>query len=497
MAEPSWIAVDLGAESGRVMTGRFDGRTVNLEEQHRFANRPVGLGGRLHWNALELWREIQEGVSRAVQAEKTPPLSLGVDTWGVDFALLSPAGGLVGMPVHYRDPRTSGMLAAATSRVSKSEIFESTGIQFMEINTLYQLLALSRTEPELLSSSARLLLMPDFFHWALCGSTAVEFTNATTTQCFDPTARTWATSLLERLQIPHHMLGEVVSPGTRLGELRPELAEQLGIARIPVVAPPTHDTAAAVVAVPTAHTGTARWAYLSSGTWSLMGVEVNEACLTARALKLNLTSEGGVDGTYRLLKNIMGLWLVQQCRRSFLKRGRDLDYAELTQLAGASEPFRSLVDPDDSRFLNPSDMPEAMLTFCRETGQPLPESEGQFVRCALESLALKYRQVLGWLEETTGTPVEVIHIVGGGSGSSLLNQFTASACNRTVIAGPVEATALGNVLVQARTSGELDSLADIRQVVRNSCELQVFEPQDTDAWAQAVGRFAALQQRRL
>jgi rhamnulokinase len=317
----------------------------------------------------------------------------------------------------------------------------------------------------------------------------VEFTNATTTQCVDASTRTWAWELLRAFELPVNAFGQTVLPGTKLGALRASVAERLGLPRIDVVAPATHDTGSAVAAVPTQRTGTANWAYISSGTWSLMGLELAQPVLTERALALNVTNEGGVDGTWRLLKNIMGLWLVQQCRASFERRGEPLDYDELTRLAAEAPPMRTLVDPDAPEFLAPDDMPRAMEQWCQARGLPAPNGAGQFVRCALESLALKYRMVLEWLEELSGSRVEVIHVVGGGCRNRLLNQFTANACRREVLAGPVEATALGNVLVQARAAGDLATLAEMRDVVRNSTELTRFEPCDREAWNEAYARF--------
>lgn len=489
MSKQSYLGVDLGAESGRVIAGVYNGETVTLEELHRFSNGPVNLGGTLRWDVLRLWAEIQTGLSKAADQLGDSISSVGVDTWGVDYVLMSKNDEILGQPYHYRDARTQGMLAAALSRISRQEIFSETGLQFMEINTLYQLLAMQKTNSELLSQADKLLLIPDFLHWCLCGSRVVEFTNATTTQCLHPTKRDWAFDMLRKLELPTEMFPEVISPGTKLGQLRVDVSERTGLKRIDVVAPATHDTAAAVAAIPTENTGSANWAYISSGTWSLMGVEVNDAILTERALELNVTNEGGIDGTYRLLKNIMGLWLVQECRRSFQRKGKEWTYTELINVARSAEPFRSLVNPDDSRFLSPKEMPQAIQDVCRVHGEPIPENEGQLVRCALESLALKYRQVLTWLEELTGERVEVIHIVGGGTRNELLNQFTANACGRPVVTGPVEATVLGNVLIQARAAGELASLAEIRDVVRASSEMKRYEPTDGSAWQSAYDRF--------
>jgi rhamnulokinase len=412
----------------------------------------------------------------------------------VDFVLLSKTGELLGQPFHYRDARTRGMMEQAFRRVPRAEIFAATGLQFMELNTLYQLLALQRDSPEMLSAAHTFLTMPDFLNWCLSGARVCEFTNATTTQCLNPASRGWAGDLLGKFDLPADIFPEIVPPGTHIGTLRGDVAERTGLSAS-VIAPATHDTGSAVAAVPAAGSGKTNWAYLSSGTWSLMGVELPRASLSPRTLELNLTNEGGVNFTYRLLKNISGLWLVQQCRRAFEARGHTCDYAELVRLAAETPPLRSFVDPDDARFLNPPDMTEAIRSFCRETGQPVPDTEGALVRCALESLALKYQATLSSLEELAGNRIEVIHIVGGGSQNHLLNQFAANACNRPVLAGPVEATVLGNVLVQARASAGEINLAELRGIVRDSFEILPFEPEPktADAWAAARERFGRLQ----
>ena len=487
----TYLAVDLGAESGRVIAGQFDGRLVQLNEIYRFANGPVSINASLRWDVLGLWREICHGLRLAAtqQAEIT---SVGVDTWGVDYVLLDKAKELLGLPYNYRDVRTRGGMNSATAHVSRETIFAETGLQFMEINTLYQLIAHQRHDPDLLNLADRFLLMPDFFHWCLSGSQVVEFTNATTTQLVHPQRREWSDHLIQAFGLPRDMFSEIVPPGTNLGTLRTELAEATGLGKLRVIAPATHDTASAVAAVPTDQTGTPNWAYISSGTWSLIGVEVNDAVLGEAALRANVTNEGGVDGTYRLLKNVMGLWLVQGLRRSFEQAGQSRDYAELARLASEAEPFAAFIDPDDLRFLSPGDMREAIQGYCRETDQTIPESPGALVRCALESLALKYAVVLKQLENLTGVPIEVIHVVGGGGKNALLNEFTANACGRPVVAGPVEATALGNVLIQARAAGEIGSLSEIRSVVRESSELTRFEPGDGAAWKDAARKFAEL-----
>jgi rhamnulokinase len=492
MAEQCYLAIDLGAESGRVVAGLFDGTRVRLEEIHRFSNGAVPVADSLRWDVLRLWSEILSGLSKAAQSIGKSAVSVGVDTWGVDYVLLSRAGEMLGQPYHYRDPRAAGVMERCFSRVSRKDIFAATGVQFMPINTLYQLIAMREASPQLIAQAERFLMMPDLFHWLLCGSQVVEFTNATTSQCLDATSRDWARDMLGKFEIPTHMFPEIVRPGTLLGKLRANVADRCRISRLSVVAPATHDTGSAVAAIPTEKTGTPQWAYISSGTWSLMGLELPYAVLTPQALARNVTNEGGLDDTFRLLKNIMGLWLVQECRRSFERRGKTLSYGDLTNLAAAARPFRTLVDPDAAEFLAPADMPAEIAKWCQARNQPVPESEGEFIRGSLESLALKYRMVLGWLEELSGGRVEVIHVVGGGSQNELLNQFTASACSRPVIAGPVEATALGNVLVQARTAGAVSSLSEIRAIVRASSSLKHYEPRDQPAWQEAYARFSEL-----
>src|SRR6266850_3649384 len=500
-----YLGVDLGAESGRVMAGLWDGKRIRLEELHRFPNGPVEIGDTLRWDVLRLWAEIQQGLGLAARKFGKSVKSVGVDTWGVDHVLLSKSNELLAQPFHYRDARTNGIMARAFRRVPREKIFAATGLQFMEINTLFQLLALQKNNPEILANADCLLMMPDFFHWCLSGARVAEFTDATTTQFFHPTKRDWSYDLLKRFNLPTKILPKVVSPGTRLGSLRKSVANRTDLSEISVIAPASHDTGSAVAAVPAlslspsdGERGSSEtWAYLSSGTWSLMGLEVREAQLSKRVLDFNLTNEGGVDGTYRLLKNITGLWLVQQCKRAFEAKGKKVEYSRLVRLAKAASPLRSFIDPDDPRFGNPRDMPAAIRSFCKETRQPIPDSEGALIRCALESLALKYQTVLECLEQVSGKCVEVIHIVGGGSRNALPNQFTADACNRPVLAGPVEATVFGNILMQARACSEISSLNELRSIVRNSCEIQTFTPKSSQVsdWREARTRFMALTQR--
>lgn len=487
-----YLAVDLGAESGRVMAGIWNGRVLQLDEIHRFPNGGVYLGDTLRWDVLMLWSEIQKGLALAGKKYGRRIVSVGADTWGLDFVLLNKQDEMLGLPYHYRDARTRGSLERAFKKVPRAEIFKQTGLQFMELNSLYQLLAWKENSPAILDAAETLLFIPDFLHWAMCGVKRAEFTIASTSQFLHPIKRDWSLPLMKKFGLPTHFLPKVVAPGTTLGKFSKSLAERTGLAGVKVVAPPSHDTASAVAGVPTANTGKANWAYISSGTWSLMGVEIQKAVLTPRALELNMTNEGGVDGTYRLLKNIMGLWLVQQCKRSFDAAGKKYDYSQLAALAAKARPLRSIVNVNAPRFLNPLDMPREIQGFCRETKQPVPRTEGELIRCAYESLALKYRETLASIEELTGEESEVIHIVGGGSQSKILNQFTADACDRPVVAGPVEATAMGNLLTQARADGEIGSLAEMREVVRASSTVQRYEP---SAWKEAAERFAELRQR--
>ncbi|MCS6851792.1 MAG: rhamnulokinase [Gemmataceae bacterium] len=484
------LAFDLGAESGRAILGQFDGDRLRLDIIHRFPNGGVRTLDSWHWDVLRLYSEMLAGMRRA--AESGGIDAVGVDTWGVDFALIGRGQTLLGNPRHYRDPHTEGVMEATFSRLPRLELFRRTGIQFMRFNTLFQLLALQRDRSPLLDVAERLLFIPDLFHWMFTGIQVNEYTDASTSQMLDPRTRGWACDLIESLGLPSAILGTLVPPGTVLGPLRPTVAAEAGVGPVPVVAPATHDTASAVAAVPAQPAASASWAYISSGTWSLMGVELTEPLVNDRALEVNVTNEGGVGGTIRLLKNIMGLWLLQECRRSWERAGHSYSYDELMRLATAAPPFVSLVDPDHPGFILPENMPAALADFCRRSGQPAPVDPGPVVRCALESLALRYRWVLERLEELTGRRLDVIHIVGGGCQNSLLCQLTADACDRPVLAGPVEATAIGNLLVQAMGLGLVGSLAEARDVVRRSFEVQRYEPRQSEAWHEPYQRFRAL-----
>lgn len=482
------LALDLGAESGRGLIGSFDGDRLSLEVVHRFANGGVATLDTLHWDVLGLWREILATLRKA-EAEHGPLASVGVDTWGVDFALLGRDGTLLGNPRHYRDPHTETIMDEAFGKVPRADIFRRTGIQFMRFNTLFQLLALMRDRSPLLGVAETMLLIPDLFHFWMTGIKANETTNASTSQMIDPFSRTWARDLIAAFGIPDRILGTLIQPGTVLGPLRSGVALLAGVSPIPVIAPATHDTAAAVAAVPAQGES---WAYISSGTWSLMGIETKTPRTDERALAVNFTNEGGVGGTIRLLKNIMGLWLVQECRRAWERGGVTYDYAALMKMAEAAPPFACIINPDDASFILPPSMPAAIAEYCKKTGQTAPEEPGSVVRCALESLALRYRWVLERLEELSGRRLETIHIVGGGCQNTLLCQLAADACNRPVVAGPVEATAIGNLLVQALGLGLIGSLAEGRAVVRRSFEVRTYEPSEPERWQEPYRRFLGM-----
>ena len=487
MAERAYLAIDLGAESGRALLGRLQDGRVSLEEVHRFPNVPVKVGGGLYWDVLRIFGEIKEGISKAVEMAEI--VSIAVDSWGVDFGLLDRDGELLSNPRNYRDPRTDGMMEEAFGRVSREEIYTRTGIQFMQINTLYQLLA-SRGSP-LLEAADTLLLMPDLINYWLTGEKSCEFTNATTTQLYDIETGDWARDLTDSMGIPSHIFPRIVPPATHLGPLLLEIAEETNLAHPPVVvAAASHDTASAVVAVPAEGE---EFAYISSGTWSLAGVETPGPVVTPEALAANFTNEGGFGGRTRFLKNVMGLWLLQECRKQWARDGQEYSYEELGQMAGEARPFGPVVDPDHLSFFAPGDMPGRIRRFCEETGQRVPEGPAETARCVFESLAIKYRIVMEQAGELAGQAVGGVHVVGGGSRNSLLCQLTADATGLPVLTGPVEATAVGNVMVQALADGVVGSLEEIRAVVRASVEPRVYEPRgEEDSWREALGRLRSM-----
>ncbi len=484
-----YLGIDLGAESGRFMLGSLEGGKLQLEELHRFSNTPLQRGEALHWNISALFDEVRAGLGRAA-ARALPIASISTDSWGVDYLLYDTHGQWSPPAFHYRDARCPEGVRRAQAKVDWPTIFAETGIQFMQFNTLFQLAA---EPPERLAQAGQMLGIGDAFNYWLSGVARAEESLASTTQLYDPRTRDWSRGLLTALGLPPRLFPPIVPSGTRLGPLRADLAAATGLSGVTVVASCSHDTGAAVAAVPADHDPAGgSWAYLSSGTWSLMGVEAARPILTEACRELNFTNEIGYGGSVRLLKNIIGLWLVQECRRAWAGAGPGYDYATLTGLAAQAPPFVSLINPADARFVSPGDMPGKIAAYCRETGQPEPASPGAFIRCALESLALLYRRTARQLEQLTGRPITRLHVVGGGSKNQLLNQFTADALQLPVLAGPAEATAAGNILVQALALGELPSLSAARQVVRTSFPVETVSPRSGAEWEAAYTRFTSL-----
>ncbi len=491
MTESNYLAIDLGAESGRTIVGSLLNKKLTLSETHRFPNTPVRLNDGLHWDVLRLWSEIKNGIAATVKSGMKLN-SMGLDTWGVDFALLDKNGSMLGNPFHYRDTRTDGMLDEAFKRKTRAEIFSNTGIQFMQFNTLYQLLAMSINKSPLLDIAQTFVTIPDLLNYWLSGEITNEFTNATTTQCFDPRKRNWALPVLNACEIPTHLFKPTADSGTLIGTLLPNIATETGAGGVRIAVPACHDTGSAVVAVPATNQD---FAWISSGTWSIMGVEVREPCVDEKALAYNFTNEGGVFGTWRLSKNIMGLWIIQECKRKWEHQGEAITYDEITRLASEAKPFMAVINPDDNIFFPPGDMPQRIQKYCADTNQSVPQTKGEILRVALESLALKYRWVLEKLEELTSKKFAPIHIIGGGTKNRLLNQLTAEATKRVVVTGPVEATAIGNVLMQAIALGDLGSLSDAREVVRASFEVEEYHPSSNDQWDEAYQKILNLMER--
>jgi rhamnulokinase len=495
-----YLAIDLGAESGRVIIGVLREDRLELEEAHRFLHECIWLPTGLHWDISGIWREITIGLRKGAgwaKANGVELVSVGVDTWGVDWALVDKAGELVGLPHAYRDPRNQPAYEEVVGKLGADRIYQTTGIQFMPLNSLYSLYAHQQADADALKLADTLLFIPDLFHYWLSGERTVEATIASTSQMIDCRTGGWANEMLGELGLPTGMLKPTTAPGSVIGKLRPKIAEETGLpTTLKVVAPAAHDTASAVAAVPATFSSSTdakpNWCYLSSGTWSLLGAEITEPCLTPQAQAASFTNELGVNGTFRFLKNIAGLWLVQECRRDLERQGTLLDYAALTKLAAEAVPHRTLVDPSHPRFQSPGGMLQKICEFSRSSNQAVPDSPGQVVRCALESLALAYREKLQVLETILGQRFDVIHIVGGGGKNTLLSQMTADATGRRVVVGPYEATAMGNALMQAMALGHVRSLEHLRQIVAKSGELTVYEPARNGDWNVAAERFAAL-----
>ena len=475
-----FLALDLGAESGRAILGRLDSEVLTLKDVRRFPNVSVRTNGSLHWDILRLWHEVQKSLEDVTDVSLA---SVGLDTWGCDYALLGERGQLLENPYHYRDTRTDGVPPQVFRQVSAERIYATTGIQFLNFNSLFQLHSVKQSTPQLLRAAKAFVTIPDLLNYWLTGRLASEYTIATTTQMIDAERRSWATTLLSDLGLPTHLFQPLVEPGTVIGGIRHDVSASL--ADTPVVAPACHDTGSAFASV-----STDGGAFLSSGTWSLLGAEVDAPVISAKARELNFTNEGGVNGTTRLLKNIAGLWLLQACMRRWSETGQPVSYDDLLVAARDDRlAFRSVFDPDHSSFFNPPDMPAAIAAYCRETNQVEPAGQPGYARAILESLALKYRVVLEWLEELTGRRYTQIRIVGGGSRNRLLNQFTADATGLTVLAGPVEATALGNIAMQLVATGTVRSLGEARAIIEQSFPVERFDPVASDRWATHYSRF--------
>ena len=475
-----YIAIDLGAESGRVMLGTVSNDKLSLREIHRFMNGPVDIKGSLRWDFPKLLSEIKTGIKQAILQAKGEIACIGVDSWGVDFGLLDDNGRLLENPYHYRDSRTDGMMDTAFGIVGKRSTYDQTGIQFMQLNTLYQLLAMRQSNDPVLDKAKTLLFTADLYAYQLCGKPYAEYSLASTSQMMVMKTGCWAKDIFNKLKLPLDIMPPIVQPGTIVGTLTADVAAELGCGQIPVAAIGSHDTASAVAAVPADSEST--WAYLSCGTWSLLGVEILEPVINDQTYEYQFTNEGGVDGTIRLLKNIMGLWLVQECRRHWQSEGQELSYAQLAEMADKATPFAAYIDPAHDAFLSPGQMPDKINAYLDQTGQQKIEDKGTMVRSVLESLALNYAWVLEQIEQMTGTVIDCLHIVGGGIQNELLCQFTADATDKKVITGPIEATASGNILMQAKATGQVADMQQIRQIVRNSFDVKTYLPANTSVW---------------
>jgi len=483
-----FLAFDLGASSGRAILGNLSGGKLSLEEIHRFENRMVQIHDHHYWNIYSLYQEMITGLQKAGEAD-TVPESLGIDTWGVDFALFDRNGNLLSTPYAYRDKRNATAMEDVLKLMPKEKISELTGIAFWPFNSLYQLFAWKRDQPNVLEAADFMLFMPDIFNYFLTGIKNCDYTFASTSQILNPYTRQWEYTLCEKLNLPKGILPEISDPGKIIGKLSQEVVDMTRVKDMSVIGVGSHDTASAVVSVPSDGD---EFAYISSGTWSLMGIESDQPVISDKTLAYNLTNEGGVGQKIRLLKNIMGLWLLQECKRIWAAAGNDHSFPELVEMAETAPPFRSILEPDYMEFYNPPDMPQAIVDFCKLTNQPAPENTGQFVRAILEGLAFKYRMVLDQLREVSGKKLEKLHIIGGGANNELLSRFSANATGIPVITGPTEATAIGNLMVQAMAMGHVKDLHEIREVIRNSFDLKTFMPEDQNAWQEAYQKYLGI-----
>jgi len=478
------LAFDFGASSGRAIIGCFDGDKITLEEVHRFSNDPVSVGGTVYWDVLRLFYEIKQGIVKAKIAGGFD--SIGIDTWGVDFGLIDSEGKLMENPVHYRDTRTAGLVEESFKTMPKEKLYGITGIQFMELNTLFQLISLKKYRPWMLERADKMLFMPDLFAYMLTGKMCAEYSIATTSQLIDLDKRTWSKEILDAFGIKKSLFAPLVKPGTVLGELSKEICEECGVDPVPVISVCGHDTQSAITSVPCED---GNFAFLSSGTWSLFGTELDKPIVNETSMNINITNEGGFDDSTGFLKNIIGLWLIQESRRQWKREGEEYSYADLEKLALAAEPFKCFIDPDAPEFVPHGNIPERVREFCRRTGQYVPQTVGEVMRCIYESLAMKYRLTFEKLRECTKRDYPVIHVIGGGTKDGLLCQMTANSCDRTVKAGPIEATVMGNVAVQLMSDGSVENIGQARKIIAESSELKIFEPKDTGDWAKAYEDF--------
>lgn len=481
------LAFDFGASSGRAILGSFDGEKITLKEVHRFSNDPVKVGHTFYWDVLRLFHEIKQGILKAKQFGNID--SIGIDTWGVDFGLIDEKGYLLENPVHYRDERNIGMIDEARKYMSRTEMYDRTGIQFMEFNTLFQILSIKKNRPELLERADKLLFMPDLFTYMLTDKKVSEYSIATTSQMVNIDTQDWDYDLLRTMRIPSRILCDIVPSGAKTGYLRRSLRAELGLDRIPVISVCGHDTQSAITAIPSESKD---FAFISSGTWSLFGTELEEPVVNEKARKLNVTNEGGYNYTTAFLKNICGLWLIQESRRQWIREGKEYSYAQLEQEALKAEPFKCFIDPDAPDFVAMGDMPERVREFCRKTNQYVPETVGEVMRCIYESLAMKYKYVLAGIEDCTNKKYDRIHVMGGGTKDTFLCAMTASSCNRTVYAGPIEATVLGNVAVQLMASGDIKDISEARKIIAKGENLKTYEPVAADKWEEAYKDFVKI-----
>ncbi len=490
MKNKSFLAFDLGATSGRTILGTIEQGRLQMKELSRFPNHVLQIGNHIHWNIYSLFEHLKEGLV-AAKRDGVEIASIGIDTWGVDFVLLAEDGSILGAPYAYRDPHTVNIPEKYFELISREKVYELTGIQVMNFNSLYQLFALSLANNSLLKSAKDMLFIPDALAYMLTGNKVVEYTVASTSQLLNPRTKQFESELLSKAGVSPSILGEIVMPGQLIGTLKEDIALESELGKINVIAVAGHDTAAAVAAVPATNEN---FAYLSSGTWSLMGIEVKEPIINEETFDLNFTNEGGIEGTTRFLKNITGMWLLEQCLKDWKTQGITYAYEKLVQMTASVPAFQSLIDPDHESFANPSCMTTAIANYCHNTNQIVPSTHAEFVRCIFESLSLKYNYVLGKLKNLSPFAIEKLHVIGGGSKNPLLNQWTANATGINVIAGPSEATAIGNIMIQAKAAGDVSSLHEMRQIIANSVALDEFTPENSFVWNEAYEKFLDITQ---